>query len=213
MRYEAYSREGYIPYNSSGLFTDPDDESPNAWLIAVFIDRALAGSIRLHIASRPEHFMPVTQGFSDIITPRLQRGELIVDASRMTSRIEFTRTYPFMPYLMMRSAFLAEDHFGADYITAACREEYQAAYRRMWGAVNWAPPRPYPPLTRLQALMAFDCKAMRRTTRVRYPFVRSTPEERSALYSRSSNSADDPFEDLTGARRLAAMQHSITCVA
>lgn len=216
MRYEAYAREGYIEPNASGLFTDPDDNCPNAWLIAIFIDGVLASSIRLHVASRPEHYMPVTNGFPDVVIPHLEAGDLIIDASRMTSRFEFTRMYPFLPYVTMRSAFIAEDHFGADFITAACRPEYQAAYRRMYGAVNWSPPRPYPPLTRMQALMAYDCKALWGVTRERYPFEISTPEERRALYARSSNGARDPYEELTAGRRALAsgtMQHSTTCAA
>ena len=78
----------------------------------------------------------------------------------MTSRLEFTRTYPFLPYITMRCAFVAMEHFGADFITAALRPEYQSPYRRMYGAVSWSAPRPYPWMTRLQALMAYDCKGM-----------------------------------------------------
>jgi hypothetical protein len=215
MRYEAYSREGYIEKNACGLFTDPDDETSNAWLIAIFIEGALASSIRLHVASRPEHFLPVTQGFPDIIVPRLAAGELIIDASRMTSRLEFARAYPFLPYIAIRSAFVAEEHFGADYVTAACRPEYQAAYRRMGDAVNWAPPRPYPPLTRLQALMAYECKRMGARMRQRYPFLHSTPQEQRALFGRSSNAAGDPYAELTAGRVAAerARQQSTTCAA
>jgi hypothetical protein len=216
MRYEAYEREGFIERNASGLFTDPDDDKPNAWLIATYIDGVLASSIRLHIASRPDQFLPVSKGFPDIVLPRLEAGDLIIDASRQTSKLEFTRAYPFLPYITMRSAFLAEEHFGADFITAALRPEYQAAFRRMYHAENWAPPRPYPPLTRLQALMAYDCKALQGKIRERYPFVQSTPEEQRALYGRSSNAARDPFVELTAgtrARRSDATQHSTTCAA
>jgi hypothetical protein len=214
MRYEAYAREGYIERNSTGIFTDPDDERPNAWLIGVFIDGALAGSIRIFVASRAEHFLPISVGFPDVVAPRLEAGTIIVDGSRMTSRIEFTRAYPFMPHLLIRCAFVAADYFGADYMTAACREEYVSAYRRMWFAKVWAEPRPYPPLTRLQALVAHDCKALHEITRKRYPFVRSSEEERRALYSRSSNACEDPFEMLTaGRRRLMPMQSSTTCAA
>lgn len=216
MRYEAYAREGYIEPNPSGLFTDPDDDRPNAWLIAVFIDGALASSIRLHIASRPEHFTPVANGFPDVLMPRLEAGDLFIDASRQTSRLEFTRAYPFLPYITIRSAFIAEDHFGGDFITAACRREYQAAFRRMYGMVNWSEPRPYPPLTRLQALMAYDCKAKWSATRTRYPFIRSTLSEQRALFGRSSNVAHDPYSELTAghrARRSDIIQNSATCAA
>jgi hypothetical protein len=216
MRYEAYAREGYIDLHHSGLFSDPDDERPNAWLIGVFIDGDLAASIRLHVASRPRHHLPAMAHFSDVVLPHLESGDLIIDASRMTSRFEYTRLFPFMPYITMRTAFLAEEHFDADYITAACREEYQGAYRRMYGAANWAAPRPYPPMTRPQALMAYDCKALFRATRARYPFENSTAEERRALYSRSSNLAENPHAELTSGHALKGsgpMQHSTTSAA
>jgi N-acyl amino acid synthase FeeM len=216
MRYEAYTRAGHIEPNSSGLFTDPDDDRPNAWLIGIFIDGVLASSIRLHIASRPEHLLPVVKGFPDIVLPRLQAGEIIIDASRMTSRLEFARTYPFLPYIAIRSTFVAEDYFGADYVTAACREEYQRAYRRLGGAVNWAPARAFPLMTRKQALMAYQCKISGQTMRIRFPFLLSTPQEQRALFARSSNSESDFHAELMAGRRAARkaeMQHSTTYAA
>jgi hypothetical protein len=216
LRYEAYAREGSIASDAAGLFTDDADEAPNAWLIGVYIDGVLASSIRLHLASRPEHLLPVTESFADVVEPRLQAGEILLDATRQSSRLEFTRSYPFLPYVTMRSAFLAEEHFGVDYITATCRSEYQPAFRRMYGAVNWSPPRPYPPLTRAHALMAYDCKAKWQATRKRYPFVRSQPEERRQLFGRSSN-PDAAFQAELTADRLKRLpqgrQHSTTCAA
>ena len=215
MRYESYSREGYIDKNPRGIFTDPDDDVPNVWMIAILIDNVLACSIRLHVASRPEHLLPVTKVFPDIVLPRLEAGDVIVDASRMTSRLEFARAYPFLPYIAIRSAFIAVDHFKADYISAACRPEYQGAYRRMGGAVTWAPPRPFPPMTRLQALMAYECDRMRDSLRKRYPFAVSSPDLQRALFGRSSNVASDPYADLTAGReaRLRERQQSTTCAA
>ncbi len=216
LRYEAYSREGNIEPNPTGLFMDPEDEEPNAWLIGIYIDGLLASSIRLHIASKPEHYLPVAKVFPDIIIPRLAAGEVIIDATRLTSRLEFARAYPFLPYVPMRTAFLAEDHFNADFITAAFRPEYQGAYRRMYGAEKWCESRPYPPLAKPQVLMAYDCHALRGATRARYPFLRSSSVERETLYARSSTSAGDRYEGSAAsrlARRAGGKQHSTTCVA
>ena len=216
MRYEAYLREGYIEPNERGMFTDPDDDSSNAWLIACYIDGELAVSIRLHIASRPDHFMPVMRGFPDIVGPRLEAGALIIDASRMTTQLDFARAYPFLPYLGIRGPFMADDYFGADFITAACREEVAGAYRRMGGAVVWAPPRPYPPLTRPNMLLALECRKARKVLAKRFPFDRSTPEERAALFARSSNSDADFYTLFTAERRAReeeARQQATTCVA
>jgi hypothetical protein len=220
MRYEGYSREGFIEPNASGIFTDADDECPNAWLIGVYIDGALASSIRLHVASRLDQVLPVTRSFPDVLEPKLSIGDVIIDATRQVSRLEFTRAYPFLPYVTMRSAFLAEEYFGADFITATCRAEYQLAFKRMYNAVRWSTPRPFPPLTRPHALMAYDCKAQAEATRARYPFVRSSPPEQRALFGLSSNGYDllaefsaDRLANRLAERRADKMQQSTTCAA
>jgi hypothetical protein len=216
MRYEAYSREGNIEQNSSGLFRDAEDECENVWLLAIYIDGELASSIRLHIGSRPQHYLPVTVAFPDIVAPRLDAGEILIDATRQTSSLEFTRAYPFLTYVTMRAIFVAEEHFGADYIVAAARPEYVQAFRRMCGSSIWAEARPYPRLKKLQALTAYDCKANRNAIRVRYPFIRSTMQERIALFGRTSTSERDLYADLTSGRRLrpsGETQHAMTCVA
>jgi hypothetical protein len=214
LRYEAYAREGHIKHNPEGVFHDAEDEVSNVWLIGLYIEGELAGSVRLHVASRPEHYLPITARFTDAIAPKLQSGEVIVDATRMTSKLEFSRAYPCMPYLLMRCAFLAEDHFEANYLTAACRAEYEGAYRRMWGAKRMAGPLPYPPLARPHVVMAHDHEAMGAAVRARYPFLRSTEEERHTLFSKSSNVARDLYDELTSGRHMREVtQHEMACVA
>ena len=216
MRYEAYSREGTIAENASGMFTDVEDESENVWLLAVLIDGELASSIRLLIGSRPQHYLPVTAAFPDIVGPRLEAGEILIDATRQTSSLEFTRAYPFLTYVTMRAIFVAEEHFGADYIVAAARPEYVQAFRRMCGSTIWADARPYPRMKKPVALTGYDCKANWDAIRARYPFIRSTKQERTALFGRSSTSERDLYADLTSGRRLrpsGETQHAMTWVA
>jgi len=201
MRYEAYARGGFIEHDASGLFSDRGDEAPNVWMIGVFIDGALASSIRLHIASRPRHFTPDTASFDDLISPLLKAGDVIVDATRQASRPEFTRVYPFLPFITMRCGFLAMEYFQADFMLGTCRAEYQPAFRRMFGSVTWSAPRHYPPLNRPHVLMAYDCKALWTGTRERYPFLKSTQPEQHALFGRSSNVATELQKDLTAGHR------------
>jgi hypothetical protein len=92
--------------------------------------------------------------------------------------------------LTLRPVFIAEAHFRADYITAACLEEHQAFYRRAFHGVTWSPPRLYPDFKRPMALVGHDCEALRRSIYERYPFYRSTESEQMALFARSSNGAD-----------------------
>ena len=216
LRYEAYARGGYIEPNPSGLFTDAEDECPNAWLIGIFVDGALASSIRLHIASTPEQYIPEAKVFPEIIIPRLEAGQVLISATRQSSNVEFTRVYPFLTYVTMRTVFIAEDYFDGDFVVAGCRPEYRLAFRRLCGFASWAPPRDYPPLTRPQALMGYDCKANASKTRDRYPFVPSSAKLQRALFGRSSNVAHDLHDELTAGHRLQrpeGKQHSATCAA
>jgi hypothetical protein len=216
LRYEAYVREGSIESNPSHIFTDVGDELDNAWLIGIYIDGDLASSIRLHVASQPSHWLSAAEAFPDLIVPRLVAGDVIVDATRQTSRLQYTRAYPFLPLVTMRCGFLAMEYFGVDYLTGSCRAEYQPAFRRMFGSVTWGEPRTYPLLNRPHVLMAYDCKSKWSATRARYPFLTSTPEERQALFGRSSNAGYDLYAKLTEGRRARltqGRQHSTTSVA
>jgi hypothetical protein len=188
MRHEAYTRNGSIETRPSGMFHDAFDETPNAWLIGVFIDGELASSIRIHVSAALDQPLPATMWFSDVVSPHLQAGRCIIDASRHVNRWEFSREFPEMPYITMRPGFLAEEYFDADYLTGACRAENQGAFRRMFGVVCWAPPREYSHLTGLWALMAYDCHALRAKTLQRYPFYFSSAAEQQALFWKSSSS-------------------------
>lgn len=213
LRYEAYSREGFIEQNATGLFSDPGDEYPNAWLVGIYIDGALASSIRLHISSRPDQFLPETRPYSDYIIPRLEAGNVIIDASRQTSRLEFSRAYPFLPLVTMRCGFLGMEYFGADILVGTCRSEYQPAFRRMFGSRTCSDERPYLPLNRLHVLMAYDCTTQWSGTRQRYPFLASTPQERRALFGRSSNVDRDLHDELTIGKRQSGGNAASTTYA
>ncbi len=215
-RYEAYRREDSIPPNKTGLFSDELDESPNVWMIGVYIDGVMASTIRLHVASGPQHALPITEAFPDKILPLLQSGAVVIDVSRQTSRLEFVRAYPFLTLLTMRTTFIAEDYFDADYITVACKPEYQAAFRRLSGCVNWAPMRPYPRLAKPTLLMGHDCRANRHAMRERYPYLDTTPAMQRSLFGRSSTIDRDLHFELTAGRRdrdAHGKQSSTTCVA
>jgi hypothetical protein len=194
LRYAAYARAGTVDLEPSGVFHDPFDEAENVWLIGVHIDGELASALRLHISATPAGVLPALKSFPDIVEPLLRSGRTIIDATRFVARLEFSQAYSEIPYLTLRPAFLAEEFFGADFITAACLAEHQAFYRRMFGGVPWSPPRPYPHFRRPMAFLGYDCKTRREDTHARYPFYRSSAPERESLFCRSSNGAVDVFQ-------------------
>jgi hypothetical protein len=66
LRYKAYLREGAISADSSGTFSDPYDETDNAYLFGVYIDDQLASSLRLHAASKETPGHAIARGLSRI---------------------------------------------------------------------------------------------------------------------------------------------------
>lgn len=191
MRYTAYERAGTVRLGSSGLFHDPFDDSPNAWLIGLYIDGDLASALRLHISASPTVPLPATATFGDVIEPLLEAGRLIIDASRFVSRLEYSERYSAMPYITLRPTFLAQEFFDADYVTAACLIEHQAFYRRMFGGTPWSQPRQFPYFNRPMAFLGYDCRTQTTATYARYPFYRSTEAEQQRLFARSSAGCDN----------------------
>jgi len=194
MRHAAYQRAGTVEPSPSGMFHDPFDELDNAWLIGVYIDGELASALRLHISSSPATFLPASVSFPEIVEPILRSGRTIIDGSRFVARFEFSQRHSEIPYVTLRPTFLAEQYFGADFLTAACLPEHQAFYQRMIGGVPWSPPRPYPHFKRSMAFLGYDCRARRDDTHARYPFYRSSELERTRLFSRASNGCNDVFQ-------------------
>jgi hypothetical protein len=191
MRHAAYSRAGTVKTSASGLFSDHYDEMANVWLIGVYIDGELASSVRLHVSASLGAITPVQEAFPDVIRPLILDGKLIIDATRFSAKLAASQEFPEIPYLTLRPVFIAEAHFRADYVTAACLEEHQSFYRRAFSGVTWRSARVYPHFTRPMALVAFDCAALRQSTYERYPFYRSSETEQARLFSRSSNNAYD----------------------
>ena len=194
MRYDAYARDKSIAPRESGMFTDAYDGEPNTWFIAVEIDGELASSVRIHVSASPDVHLPVMKVFSDKIGPKLSAGHTVVDGSRFVTKPEFSRRFPELPYITLRSTSMAQEFFRADFMTAACRLEHQAFYMRMMMCDLWAELRPYPGMNWGTVLTVFESKLKLEKLFTRFPYFSSEPWERANLFSRSSNSIEDPFK-------------------
>src|SRR5690606_2237964 len=68
------------------------------------------------------------------------------------------------------------------YVLSSIRPEHAAFYRRVYRSEQLAGPRYYHGLTFPMVLYACDIPVMYEDMLRRYPFFRSTPEERNALF-------------------------------
>src|SRR5690349_13821960 len=131
MRYRAYLHGDLISPLEDRRVTDEYDDTPNAWIFVVYVDRELCSSIRLHVLTSEWRTSFSTEFFGDVLQPRLDRGEVFVDPARFSADPEKAQRYPELPYLTVRLGYLACDHFNADTGLALVRPDHQAFYRRV----------------------------------------------------------------------------------
>ena len=183
LRYEAYRREEFVPFNDAGVVIDDLDDAPNCMAFGVYIDGKLASSLRVHHLSARHRTSPSMKVCPDVLGPLLDRGETFIDPSRFTADYEASLAYPALPFLTLRIAVMASVHFDASCCLALVRPEHTAFYRRVFGSEEMCGPRSYPGLTFPVALFGAYVATKLPTTLRRYPFFRSTDAERQRLFA------------------------------
>jgi hypothetical protein len=191
MRYRAYLRAGLILPSESLRVSDRYDDAPNAWTFGIYVDGELCSSVRLHVLTPKWRMSYATELFGDVLHPRLDQGEVFIDPARFAADPEKAQRFPELPYLTLRLAYLACEHFNADTGLALVRAEHQAFYRRIFLHEIVAEPRSVPNVTKKVALMASGFRAMREQVLARFPIMRSSAFERRMLFRRDRHSFDD----------------------
>ncbi len=194
LRYKAYTREGAISPNASGKFSDPYDDTDNAYLFGLYIDGELASSLRLHVASRRFSDFPSLEVFPDVLQPLLEAGNILIDSTRFVADEKLSRIYRGLPYITLRPCMLAAEYFRADHCLAAVRAEHQGFYRRAFNHQVICESRPYPQLAKPISLMTLHFPSASDGLYQRYPFFHSSDFERQGLFERRECAAPSNHE-------------------
>ncbi|MDN5000092.1 hypothetical protein ACFQZO_04245 [Bradyrhizobium sp. GCM10027634] len=185
MRYRAYLHGGLINPSASQRIVDSYDDAPNAWIFGIYLDGELCSSLRLHVLTSELRMSYTSELFGDVLHPRLDRGEVLVDPARFAAEPDKSQRFPELPYLTLRLAYLACDHFNADLGLAMVRTDHQAFYRRIFLHETLTEPRPFPGWhSRKVVLMASDFSTLRERVLTRFPIMRSSAFERRMLFER-----------------------------
>jgi len=192
LRYKGYLYGGLISASESQRVTDPYDDAPNAWTFGVYVDGELCSSLRLHVLTSEWRMSHTSDLFRDVLYPRLEQGEVFVDPCRFVADPEKAKEFPALPYLTLRLAYLACEHFNADTGLAAVRAEHQAFYRRVFLHEPITEPRSAPNLHISVALMTSDFRSLRERVLTRFPIMRSSAFERRMLFDRDHVRAAAP---------------------
>jgi hypothetical protein len=187
MRYRAYLHGGLISPSESRRIIDCYDDSPNAWIFGIYLDGELCSALRLHVLTSEWRMSYATELFGDVLHSRLDRGDVFVDPARFAADPEKAKRFPELPYVTLRLAYLACDHFNADTGLAMVRTDHQEFYRRVFLHETITEPRAFPGWhSKKVALMASDFRTLRETVLARFPIMRSSAFERRMLFDRGS---------------------------
>jgi hypothetical protein len=203
MRYRAYRHGGLISPSESRRIVDSYDDAPNAWIFGIYLDGELCSSIRIHVLTSEWRMSYPTELFGDVLHSRLDRGEVFIDPARFAADPEKAKKFPELPYVTLRLAYLACDHFNADTGLAMVRTDHQAFYRRVFLHETIAEPRAFPGWhSKKVALMASDFRTLRERVMARFPIMRSSAAERRMLFDRGGrlpvlDLPEFPFERAT----------------
>ena len=155
---------------------------PTRTAYGVYIDDRLVSSVRFHHMTPDFRTAPSHSVFTDMLDPMLDRGDTMIDPGRFTTDYEASLAYPALPYLTLRIPTMAVQYFNVRYVLSSVRPEHAAFYRRVYRSQQLAGPRYYHGLTFPMVLYACEIPVMYEDMLRRYPFFRSTAEEREALF-------------------------------
>lgn len=184
LRYRAYLREGAVKESPEQRVTDQYDDLANSWTFGVYIQGDLCSSVRISVLTPEWRESCSAEAFGEILHPRLDRGEVIIDPARFVADPDKARRITELPYVTLRLAYMACEYFNADLGLAIVRAEHQAFYRKVFLHETIAEPRFFPGLLKPVGLMAADFPALREKVFERYPMMRSTAFERRMLFER-----------------------------
>jgi hypothetical protein len=196
LRYRAYLREGTVKPSAEQRVTDQYDDLPNSWTFGVYLRGELNSSVRISVLTSEWRQSCSAEAFGEILMPRLDRGEVIIDPARFVADPDRAKRFPELPYFTLRLAYMACEYFNADLGLAIVRPEHQAFYRRVFLHEPIAEPRLFPGLLKPVGLMAANFPAMREKVFKRYPMMRSTAFERRMLFERSPEGGANPKANL-----------------
>ena len=208
LRYRAYLHGGLILPSESQRLSDRYDDAPNAWTFGIYVDRELYSSIRLNLLTSEWRTSFSTELFGDVLHPRLDRGEVFIDAARFVADPEKAKRFPELPYVTLRLAYLACEYFDADTGLAQLRAGHQAFYRRVFLHETIAEPRSFPNVLTKGALMASGFRTRREQVLTRFPVMRSSASERRMLFERSDERRFFPNGGATSLDRLSVAPNS-----
>lgn len=188
LRFEAYSRENNVFSDKAFFRSDKFDNEKNAEIFGLYIENRLASSLRLHRVSAETPQTPSAIYFPEFFAARLAKGDSFLEPTRFVISEEFARRYPSMHFMTMRVCFMATVYYAMPFIMCSVRAEHGSYYKRFFGMRAEVVGKTVPTIAVPADLYVGNVAEKLPLVEKRLPFMRSTEEERRALF-------DDSFEE------------------
>lgn len=201
LRYRSYLWNGLVVPSRNRSVSDDFDATPNAYIFGVYVDGELAATIRLHHSTILHPSSPAMKLFSDLLMPRLERGDTYVDPSKLAVDPDLYSSSLLLPTIAMRLAYMACRHLSSPYYITMIRDDHEVFYKRMFGFRRIAEAREYDGAINCSVpLYEGDIAAYGASTVRRFPFFRFAQSEARMLFDRPSLGESAPLAVVPSAR-------------
>jgi hypothetical protein len=194
LRYSGYQNAKMVTPDTPEIFKDQFDDSVNGKTFGLYLNSNLTASIRIHVASCETPIAPALKVYSEILQPLLDGGNVIIDPTRHVVAAQYARRFPKLPYVTIRLAWAACEHYGADIVLATIPTHHRPFYRRIFGRGVEIAPRPYPGIAVPVVLLAWQYRQIKTDVNARYPFLQTDRLERASIFG---SALVDPIENVS----------------
>lgn len=189
LRYRSYRTRNVMDESEVPMIIDDIDRDSHAFVYGIYIDGQLVSTLRIHYIT-PDHRRGTSYAlFRDILDPLLNSGMSFIDSTRFAADPELLREYPATPYVTLRIAAMASEYFDADQCLASVKPEHMAFYKRIFGTNMVAEAREHEGYGIKVGLGAAPIRSIRDAVAIRFPFFKSQPHERRAMFSNMRHEA------------------------
>ncbi|WP_439271718.1 N-acyl amino acid synthase FeeM domain-containing protein [Pseudochrobactrum sp. HB0163] len=183
LRYRSYMTRNVMTDNCLGTIIDDVDRDPQAYVYGVYIDGILVSTLRIHYITADHRIGTSVKLFPDVLEPMLDQQLSFVDPTRFAADPVYLTEFPAIPYLTLRIAAMASEHFNANFCLAAVKPEHMAFYKRIFGSQMLADPRDHEGYGIQVGLGAAAVSSIRDAVAIRFPFFKSQVHERRNMFA------------------------------
>ncbi|MGB7301901.1 MAG: hypothetical protein WA888_24140 [Burkholderiaceae bacterium] len=181
LRYRAYTNEGEIPDNRSGMFADEYDDAPNQVSWALFMGNDLVGTVRsMFFSPAAEVLLPEHKVYGDIIPRVLPYNARVVSGNRFAIDPAYVSMGKRLTFQLLKHHIMVALVNG-DWAIAAVKKHHQAFYERVMRLTPASEPRYYDEMNSSFTLMVANVLDKYASVCARHPSLRPNTSDLAFL--------------------------------